>query len=244
MTFDADFLHFPNVKAFATYLAGIPRPAWCKGATVHNSYVPNEYQWRGLASMSSMKQTYIGKGWSAGPHLYLAAEAPDPKDTGIFQMTPIDHFGVHAGACNSDHLGIENVADWQARPPTPLQYELLMDVLLTILRQWGLPPSSVNVHRECMQGRTCPGRYLDATKLRADLAAGGVSSAWPRQYRFRYPQVVYTSRDTRAPVAAGATNGAEVKAAGDVVAIGDITNDWAWIASGIGFVPLGVLDKV
>jgi hypothetical protein len=172
-SFDADFQHWPTLAAFTAYLQGVPRPAWCTGITNHNTYIPNELQWRGLASMQSMRATYIAKGWSAGPHLYLCAEAPNPADTGIWQMTPLGNVGVHAGACNADHLGIENVGDFNARPPSPAQYTLLLAVNRAILAWWGIPPEKVNVHNECMAGRTCPGKYLTGTQIRASL-----NSAW------------------------------------------------------------------
>jgi len=169
MPFDAQIRHFPTLADFTAYLDTVPRPAWCSGATAHNTYIPNETQWRGMASMLSMRQTYIDKGWSAGPHLYLAAECTNPSDRGIWQMTPLAHPGVHAGPCNGARLGIENVADWEARPPTPAQYGLLLDVLTLVYARWKLP-YPVNVHKECMPGRTCPGQYLNADQLRVDLA--------------------------------------------------------------------------
>lgn len=169
--FDAQIIHWPTISAFAAYLQGVPRPSWVTGLTNHNTYIPNEFQWRGMASMDSMMQTYIKKGWSAGPHLYLCASAPNPADTGIWQMTPLSHIGVHAGACNAHHLGIENVGDFDARPPTADQYTLLITVNLLILKQWGLPPTSVNVHNECMTGRTCPGKHLTGAQIRATLQA-------------------------------------------------------------------------
>lgn len=119
-------------------------------------------------------QTYIAKGWSAGPHLFLAAEAPNPADTGIWQLTPLSHLGVHAGACNVDHLGIENVGDFDAHPPSPAQLTLLLAVNRALLARWMLTPANVNVHNECMTGRTCPGKYLTGTQIRAAL-----SGSWP-----------------------------------------------------------------
>lgn len=166
--FDAVIRHWPTLDAFAAHLRTIPRPAWCRGLTNHNTYIPNELQWRGIASVESCQATYVGKGWSAGPHLFLAAEAPRADDRGIFQLTPIGHQGVHAGDCN-DHLGIESVGDFDARPPSLAQYQLLLAVNRLLLQRWMLPPGSVNVHNECMP-RTCPGRYLTGAQIRADLA--------------------------------------------------------------------------
>lgn len=236
--FDAQFAHWPTLDAFVQYLGTIPRPAWCHGATVHNTYIPNEYQWRGLASMQSMRATYIGKGWSAGPHLYLAAEAPDPADRGIWQMTPLTHPGVHAGPCNASRIGIENVADWNARPPSPAQRDLLRGVLLALLRLWGLPPDAVNVHNECMPGRTCPGRYLTGAALRADLAQPAPAPPAWRKYRIREATTVLTARAGDAPLAPGPCR----LAPGQIVNVGDVTNGWLWVsdrettAPGIGFI--------
>lgn len=187
MPFDIQIIHWPTISAFTAYLHGVPRPSWVTRLTNHNTYIPNETQWRGRASVESCMRTYIAKGWSAGPHLFVAAEAPNPAHTGIWQMTPLSHPGVHAGACNADALGIENVGDFDARPPSPAQYLLLLAVNRALLARWGMPPSAVNVHNECMSGRTCPGKYLTGTQIRADL-----NRKWPppivlptRRYRVR-----------------------------------------------------------
>jgi hypothetical protein len=240
VAFDIDIKHWPTLDAFATYLQGVPRPAWCRGITNHNTYVPNETQWRGLASMRSMQATYIGKGWSAGPHLYLAAEAPNPADRGVWQMTPLSHVGVHAGPCNKDHLGIENVGDFDARPPTPAQYQLLIGVNLAILRAWMLTPDKVVVHKECMPGRTCPGRHLDPNRLRADLTRGTPRPPVVRRFVALVPVPVFEARD---PAAHVALNNQAVINAGDVFEVDDVTAGWAHVASGLGFVTIGALKE-
>ena len=98
MTFDAQIMHWPTIAAFVDYLAGVPRPSWCTGLTNHNTYQPDETNWRGMASMRSLQTFYANKPWPSGPHLFLAAQAPNPSDTGIWQLTPITHTGTHAGA--------------------------------------------------------------------------------------------------------------------------------------------------
>lgn len=192
MTFDAQIIHWPTLAAFVAYLQGVPKPAWCTGLTDHNTYIPNEDQWRGVASVRNCMQTYIGKGWTAGPHLFLAAEAPKAADRGIFQLTPITHQGIHAGQCNTDHLGIENVGDFDRAPPSVAQYQLLLDVNRAILQHWKISASRVNVHNECMPGRTCPGRYLTGEQIRNDLE--------PKGYRV-IGASVYQRRDCTGPIA-------------------------------------------
>jgi len=169
MAFDIDLQHWPTLEAFVAHLQTIPRPPWVEGVVDHNTYRPDETQWQGRASMRSMAKVYESRGWSAGPHLFLAAEAPNAKDRGIWQLTPLTHKGVHAGPCNARRIGIENVGDFQARPPTATQWRLAVDVNAAICKHWRLPASQVLVHKECMAGRVCPGQYFDAQKLRADV---------------------------------------------------------------------------
>lgn len=65
----------------------------------------------------------------------------------------------------------------------------------------------------------------------------------PINHRFIVPQVVYTDRSVASSFAM--INGLPfVFEVNDVVPIGDITGDWAWIATGIGFVPIKTLVKV
>ena len=170
MSFDSAIIHWPTVASFVEYLTSVPRPSWCTSICNHNTYRPNEYQWRGIASMRSMQATYVAKGWTSGPHLFLAAQAPNPATQGIWQMTPITHPGTHAGPCNAHYLGIESVGDYEARPPTELQYHLMLAINRAILKHWNIPYTSVVVHNECMEGRICPGQYLTGDQIRADLA--------------------------------------------------------------------------
>lgn len=243
MAFDSTIIHWRTLAEFADALAKIPRPAWVKGITHHNTYIPDDLNWGGMASMLSMREYYIKtKQWTSGPNLYLCAKAPNPADLGIWQMTPITHPGTHGGACNSDHLGIENVADWESRRPTKEQYTLLLLVSRLIMQQWGLPPSAVNVHNECMTGRTCPGKYVTGTQIRADLALP-VPRPIPKPsipYILISPCTPLTARSPSAPLASGV-----VFAAGDRVNVGpEGTQDgWLWVsdkpdtAPGIGWIP-------
>lgn len=243
MSFDAHILHWPTLEAFRQHLATIQRPKWCKRITHHNTYIPNESQWRGARSVESCMQTYIGKGWSSGPNLFVAAEAPDPAHRGIFQLTPITRPGTHAGACNSDSLGIEHVGDFDARPPTQAQYQMLLAISRLIMQFWMITPDGVNVHNECMQ-RTCPGRHLTGAQIRKDLRVGTGTVPYLGRYQFVVPQAVFQSRDPNGQLAEGPDHGHTIYQRGDIVEVGDITAGWAWIRSGIGFVPLRTVKKI
>ncbi len=233
--FDSAIRHWPTLEAFVAYLATIPCPSWCRGLTNHNTYVPNEQQWRGITSVENCRTVYIGKGWSAGPHLFLAAEAPKAADRGIFQLTPIAHPGVHAGACNSDHLGIENVGDFDARPPSPAQYQLLLAVNRLILNAWQLAPGSVNVHNECMT-RTCPGRYLTGAQIRADLAKA--TPPPPKLLAFRVVGLpIYQRQDGTGPLAG------HLQPDEPVLIDATYANGMGHLLDGRGFVDLDGLKK-
>ena len=175
---------FATPAAFAAWLQTAPRPLFAPiGSTYHNTYRPHEPLWRGAASLRSMQAHYMTyqPPWDRGPHLFLAAGT---AHDGIFLMTPLHVPGIHAGPCNARRFGVEVVADWDATLPTPAQITLLVDTL-TVLHRWaGLGPDVV-AHRDCMPGRTCPGRYGYALKdtliaqLTVALAAPPYTAASP-----------------------------------------------------------------
>jgi hypothetical protein len=177
MTFDADIRHWQTPAAFAAYLALQPRVGWATGSTIHNTYRPLESQWAGHASMQGMIQTYVAKGWTAGPHLFLCVGAPNLAHDGIWQMTPLARPGVHAGQCNPHRFGVEVVGDFEARSWSFAQRALILNTL-TALHRWAGLKGNVVGHRDCMAGRTCPGAkaYAALPQLRADL---GVRLAAP-----------------------------------------------------------------
>jgi len=197
MSFDADIRHWQTLGDFAADLAKLPRPGWVTHICNHNTYRPNERQWKGVASVQSCMQTYIGKGWSAGPHLFLAGDAPKVGDTGIFQLTPLGHIGVHAGPCNSHAIGIEWVGDFDARPCSAQQYALGLAVNVVLCRAWGLDAGAITIHKLCMPGRTCPGRYFPFDQLREDVADRLAAASGQGVYRVAGLPVYYDSLLTR-----------------------------------------------
>jgi hypothetical protein len=236
MAFDAQIIHWPTITAFQAYLQTVPRPKWVKGITNHNTYQPDERDWAGVASMNAMLRFYRDtKGWESGPNLYLCAKAPNPKHTGIWQMTPLAHPGTHAGACNKDHLGIESVGDFDRAPPSADQYTLLITVNLLIMQHWGLPPESVNVHNECMQGRTCPGKFLTGTQIRADL--GKPQQPITKHYRARC--ILISQKQEGGPPYAG-----ELAPGEEVIVDKWYTNGRVHLQDGRGFVLLSDLESV
>lgn len=187
MAFNSVNLQFKTLADFIAYLAQLPPPGWNPvGSTYHNTYVPNLQQWRGLASMQSMQATYVAKGWSAGPHLFLARGAPNPAHDGIFVMTPPTSPGIHSPSCNGPpfgpppgRFGVELVGDFNAVAPTLAQQQLLIDAVAA-LHQYAKLGANLNAHRDC-DPRTCPGDAFYALKPSLQRRLVSVLSAdpWP-----------------------------------------------------------------
>lgn len=240
MAFNSINRQFKTVPDLAAWLATLSSPTWgVIGSTYHNTYRPTEAQWRGAVSMSSMQADYIAKGWTSGPCCYLALHSPNLSDDGIWVMTPPTSPGTHAGACNSIRFGIEVVGDFQSKPPSTAQQQLLIDTLAA-LHRWAHIGPDLNAHRDCMQDRTCPGDAFYALKpqlqqrLAAALNGAGI-------YHVNYTQVIF---EAPAPDAKIALNGTAMLWAGTEVDIDEVAHGgWAHLRNHVGFVPSGVLTR-
>lgn len=168
--FDYDLRQWKTVEEFTAHLARHD-PAiapWAKGTTIHHTYVPRIDQWRGATSMEGTKNYYIGLGWTAGPHLFIAHGSPDPAHDGIWQMTPLNLRGIHAGVCNSDYWGIEMVGDYDQAPWSAGLRALVVGATAALLQWRGLSVSAqtINGHRNCNSPKTCPGSKMDLNDIR------------------------------------------------------------------------------
>src|ERR1041384_7528210 len=110
MPFAADIRRWPTIQAFERHLANYDPmiAAWADGVTLHHTYTPTLDQWRGMRSVEGTRNYYRDTlNWNAGPHLFLAHGTGNPEWDGIYQLTPLNQSGIHAGACNSHMWGIE-----------------------------------------------------------------------------------------------------------------------------------------
>lgn len=163
-------MHYPTLDAYLAALLPFKVPTWIKGITLHHSYVPTRAQWHGRATMEGTRNYYIGLGWPAGPHLFLAADVPNAADAGIWAGTPLASPGVHAGKCNADHIGIEIVGNYDIEPwPAPVA-DLVYGVVPALMRWAGIPPECVQGHFECLNDKSCPGHMIHMNDVRAELA--------------------------------------------------------------------------
>lgn len=160
--FASDIRRWSTVNSFQQHLAAHSPTIcrWVSSVIIHHTWRPVQKDWRGLASMESLKRFYINKGWMAGPHLFICVGAPNPAHDGIFQLTPLNMVGVHAGVCNSSTWGIEVVGDYDSKPWDEPTTKLVASTIASLLTWRGLSADVIRGHRECRSPKTCPGKAV------------------------------------------------------------------------------------
>ena len=170
MSFACDIRQWKTVEEFAAHLKSYNSDiaSWAKGAIVHHTYRPLQSQWRGKTTMQGLKNFYIQKGWDAGPHLFIAANSPNPADDGIWQLTPLNVVGIHAGICNSNNWGIEVVGDYDKEIWSNETKNFAVGAIGELFkwRELSVTPNSVKGHRDCNSPKTCPGKAIDMNNVR------------------------------------------------------------------------------
>lgn len=169
--FRADIRRWATVDDFAAHLARHD-PAiapWATSVCIHHTYTPTVAQWKGIKTLYGTRDYYIGLGWTSGPHLFICGDAANSNDRGIFQLTPLNLSGTHAGRCNADAWGVEVVGRYDQRPWSDATAELVYGATVALLRWRGLG-ADVTGHRECLPNKSCPGRAIDLDVVRAETA--------------------------------------------------------------------------
>jgi N-acetylmuramoyl-L-alanine amidase len=99
-----------NAEEFDKYCHALTWPKWRPNFVVlHNTAVPNLAQRpQGLTKkhIENLASFYQGKGWSAGPHLFV-------DDKQIWAFTPLSVSGVHSPSWNKVALGVEMLGDYE-----------------------------------------------------------------------------------------------------------------------------------
>jgi hypothetical protein len=170
-----DVRHWKTVEQFADHVRAydpqqtLPFSRTAIGVVYHHTYRPLPEQWIGARSVESIARFYRRRwGWGAGPHLFIVHGSPDPNHDGIWQMTPLNERGIHAGSCNERHYGLEVVGDYD-REPWPEPVERLAIGTGAVLLDWLSAPidrQTVKGHRDCGSDKTCPGRAIDMDNVR------------------------------------------------------------------------------
>lgn len=168
--FAIDVRQWATIDEFKNHLAQyapIVAP-WARGVVIHHTWKPTGADWRGVKTISSIARYYQSKGWTAGPHLFICTDAPNIGDRGIFQMTPLNVRGIHAGRFNATHWGIEIVGDFDGKPWDTAQTTFAVETSAALLTWQMLPANYATIrgHRETGSPKTCPGKMVDMNAVR------------------------------------------------------------------------------
>lgn len=167
-----DGAHAYSQDGFAARVAQLlPRPAWVKGITLHNTAGPTLKQWAESgpahdARIANLQSYYEHElGWHAGPHLFISRHF-------INGFSDLSQPGVHSRCFNATHIGIEMVGDYNAEAFDSGDGALVRDqavfALATLYRHFGLNPYDLKFHKECVVDQhDCPGKNV----VKADVIA-------------------------------------------------------------------------
>jgi hypothetical protein len=185
-----DFDLYINEKAFGTV-----KPT---SIILHHTWRPTVSEWQGQKSIDGLKTYYEGKGWNAGPHLFICQE-------GIWLFTDMYRVGIHASAGNATYvnkitgkevkgfygsegngttllrlkeysIGIEMVGDYDVVKPSGAILDNTLFVIKTLMARLGIDNDHIFFHRD-FDPKTCPGAAVTKEWLFQELANYGVDPA-------------------------------------------------------------------
>lgn len=129
---------------------------------IHHTWRPTVKDWQGYSTFMGIKKYYEGKGWSKGPHIFIA---PD----GIWLMTDMQKDGYHAGVKgNFRSIGIEVVGDYDyVKWENPIK-DYALFVIDKLMNRLGLTNEDIKFHRD-YSTKSCPGHAITKEWLMQEL---------------------------------------------------------------------------
>lgn len=207
--------------------------------------------------LDSIKNYYVGKGWTTGPHLFI-------DEKWIWLFTPMYDVGTHAASGNSYHdasglhysIGIETVGYFEYYGWPESMQKLLQIAVQSLQARLGnfdiiymhAPTNTpqahdhqISFHRDYNKPE-CPGGVITA-EYAIPILSKPYGSLYTR-YMVTSPCAVSTARAPDGGLAGGPDgDGQTWLAAGDVINVGDVQAGWLWVSPneieppGIGFIP-------
>ena len=208
--------------------------------------------------LANIRDFYIGKGWNAGPHLFV-------DERYIWLFTPMGAVGIHANAGNSYHIGgkfrysigVEVVGRYATQRWPSVIIRQLRGVVGALSHRLGIAivytPAPIGqptkhdgqlaLHRDYTTEKDCPGKAIDPLWMTKVLAQETPPPKPPVAvpYMATHTQAVFESPAPDGKIALGGQ--AEI-AAGTAIGIDEIKAGWAHLSNGVGFVPSGILEKL
>jgi len=149
-------------KEFAEYIRKKKVTRKIDKIVLHHTWDTIEQWRREEVSCDYYKKMYKGKGWKAGPHIFVAPE-------GIWLFTDINIQGRHANQGNKGSIGIEMVGRYDEKLPSGKILENTRAVLKVLLKKFDLLPKDIHFHREYNPQKSCPGKVINKQWVKKEL---------------------------------------------------------------------------
>lgn len=158
---------------FDSYCKALNWAAWRPSfIAIHNTAVPSLAQ-RPIGftrqHISNLEAYYKGKGWRAGPHLFI-------DDKQIWAFTPLTTTGRHSPGWNNVAIGIEMLGNYETESFSSGRgaavRENAVAATASISRRLGLDPDTIRLHKEDpLTDHDCPGRNVRKSEFIAEVGA-------------------------------------------------------------------------
>lgn len=209
-----------------------------------------------------MRNFYIGKGWDRAFHLLI-------DDRWVWLFTPMKEIGIHANSGNSYRvggklcysIGIEVVGRYATMRWPAVIIRQLRGVVGALSHQLGIAiaytPAPVGqparhdgqlaLHRDYTTEKDCPGRAITGPWAVEVLSASPPPPPPPQPkpgagfYKALAPMWISETPTPRGPIA---LQGAAVVYPGEVLPIDEVKNSYAHLENGVGFLPIGGLERL
>ncbi len=129
---------------------------------IHHTWKPTLATWNGATTIQGLKRYYEGKGWPAGPHLFIANDE-------IWLFTPMRQNGIHAGTLNDRSIGIEVVGNYDQKVWSGSTKHTALGVIRLLQQRLAILNQGIYFHRDA-SSKTCPGNAITKPWLFAELA--------------------------------------------------------------------------
>lgn len=149
---------------FEDYCHSLKWSAWRPSfVVIHNTYAPTLKQRPdGLTKQHilNLENFFKGKGWSAGPHLFV-------DDKQIWVFTPLTTQGVHSPSWNTKAIGVEMLGDFETEDFNSGRGLLVQNnavaAVASISAALGIDPDTMKLHKEDTKTshKTCPGKTVN-----------------------------------------------------------------------------------
>ena len=151
-----------NLHEFRDYVASYnfgSQPA--DKLVIHHTWRPTKEGWGGSHSIQGLKRYYEGKGWPAGPHLFIAED-------GIWLFSPMRQDGIHASELNHRSIGIEVVGDYDNEKWSGKTKENTLGAIKILMNKLGIDKQGLRFHRD-VSTKSCPGTAITKEWLFGEL---------------------------------------------------------------------------